>query len=250
MAFVISEELAAKRIVRLLADKEAVSELEGLQYGDFFKTAFPTEDNGVIKPEFTDDEEVLEIFRYDRRFFRKGEVAESPLALFTKTTGINIRIQQDNDVAQKIKDGDEKPWMKKWKLIFDGDEQLSEDVSPTYAANILLRSSARNVARRNSLSFREAKETGKPVITKDTDVESIRQDFINYLKEENDMALNDLEKAKLLLANRKVSLKDVSEQTGVSYSRVKLFSSRPGKMRTARWDSVHAMAEMYDALNL
>ena len=58
--------------------------------------------------------------------------------------------------------------------------------------------------------------------------------------------MNDLEKAKLVLADRNITLKTISEKTGVPFQTVKGYSANLYKLKAIAWYRVYAIAQLYD----
>lgn len=60
------------------------------------------------------------------------------------------------------------------------------------------------------------------------------------------MELTDLEKADLLLQNRRISLKDVAKFSKIPYGTIKQYSSKPEMLRNTAWWKVRELSLIYD----
>lgn len=60
------------------------------------------------------------------------------------------------------------------------------------------------------------------------------------------MELTDLEKADLLLQNRRISLKDVAKLSKIPYGTIKQYSSKPEMLRNTAWWKVRELSLIYD----
>ena len=58
--------------------------------------------------------------------------------------------------------------------------------------------------------------------------------------------MNDLEKAIALLSNRKYKLTDISKKTGIPLITIRTYSSNHVKLKTAAWERVYKLAQLYD----
>ena len=58
--------------------------------------------------------------------------------------------------------------------------------------------------------------------------------------------MRDLEKAKALILNRSIRLKELSKITGIPYQTLKHYSSEPSKLDDARASRVNLLAKIYD----
>ncbi|QIA88607.1 type I-E CRISPR-associated protein Cse1/CasA [Lactobacillus johnsonii] len=61
--------------------------------------------------------------------------------------------------------------------------------------------------------------------------------------------MNGLDKAKALISNRKVKLKDISKKTGIAYPTIRAYSVNPDKLKNAAWKSITALSNLYDELD-
>lgn len=59
--------------------------------------------------------------------------------------------------------------------------------------------------------------------------------------------MNEFEKAKAFITDRNHSLPEVSEKVDIALPTLKSYRSDPDKLRTAAWERVHELAELYDA---
>lgn len=58
--------------------------------------------------------------------------------------------------------------------------------------------------------------------------------------------MRDLEKAKALILNRSIRLKELSKTTGIPYPTLKHYSSNLNKLDDAKASRVNLLAEIYD----
>lgn len=58
--------------------------------------------------------------------------------------------------------------------------------------------------------------------------------------------LNDYEKAKKLLENKKIKQAEIARQAGISYNTLRVYSKDHEKLRVASWKNVHELAKIYD----
>lgn len=58
--------------------------------------------------------------------------------------------------------------------------------------------------------------------------------------------MNDLEKAQSFIEDKNNSLPEASKESGVPLPTLKGYRSNPGKLRTAAWERVYAIAQLYD----
>lgn len=58
--------------------------------------------------------------------------------------------------------------------------------------------------------------------------------------------LNDLQKAKAAIENRKMSFSEMSKVTGISVARLKSFSSNTKQLETAQLTSVNPLAQVFE----
>lgn len=57
--------------------------------------------------------------------------------------------------------------------------------------------------------------------------------------------MNDLEKAKAVIAEKKYSFDDMSQASGASVPTLKAYRANPDKLKSAKWEVVHKLADMY-----
>lgn len=57
--------------------------------------------------------------------------------------------------------------------------------------------------------------------------------------------MNDLEKAKAVIAEKKYSFDAMSQASGASIPTLKAYRANPDKMKSAKWEAVHKLADMY-----
>ena len=57
--------------------------------------------------------------------------------------------------------------------------------------------------------------------------------------------MNDLEKAKAVIAEKKYSFDAMSQASGASIPTLKAYRANPDKMKSAKWEVVHKLADMY-----
>lgn len=57
--------------------------------------------------------------------------------------------------------------------------------------------------------------------------------------------MNDFEKAKTVIAEKKYSFDDMSQASGASVPTLKAYRANPDKMKSAKWEVVHKLADMY-----
>lgn len=57
--------------------------------------------------------------------------------------------------------------------------------------------------------------------------------------------MNDLEKAKTVIAEKKYSFDDMSQASGASVPTLKAYRANPDKLKSAKWEVVHKLADMY-----
>ena len=57
--------------------------------------------------------------------------------------------------------------------------------------------------------------------------------------------MNDFEKAKTVIAEKKYSFETMQEASGASIPTLKAYRANPDKMKSAKWEVVHKLAEMY-----
>lgn len=58
--------------------------------------------------------------------------------------------------------------------------------------------------------------------------------------------MNDFEKAKTVIAEKKYSFDDMSQASGASAPTLKAYRANPDKLKSAKWEVVHKLADMYD----
>lgn len=57
--------------------------------------------------------------------------------------------------------------------------------------------------------------------------------------------MNDFEKASTVIAGKKFSFDDMSQASGASVPTLKAYRANPDKLKSAKWEVVHKLAEMY-----
>lgn len=57
--------------------------------------------------------------------------------------------------------------------------------------------------------------------------------------------MNDFEKAKAVIAEKKYSFETMQEASGASIPTLKAYRANPDKMKSAKWEVVHKLADMY-----
>ena len=57
--------------------------------------------------------------------------------------------------------------------------------------------------------------------------------------------MNDFEKAKTVIAEKKYSFDAMSQASGASIPTLKAYRANPEKLKTAKWEVVHKLADMY-----
>lgn len=57
--------------------------------------------------------------------------------------------------------------------------------------------------------------------------------------------MNDLEKASAVIAEKKFSFDDMSQASGASVPTLKAYRANPDKLKSAKWEVVHKLADMY-----
>lgn len=57
--------------------------------------------------------------------------------------------------------------------------------------------------------------------------------------------MNDFEKAKAVIAEKKFSFDDMSQASGASVPTLKAYRTNPDKLKSAKWEVVHKLADMY-----
>lgn len=70
---------------------------------------------------------------------------------------------------------------------------------------------------------------------------------IYHLKNWRDENGTELERAKKLFSDTKISLKQISNATEIPYETLKRYSSGANPLEGAKWSRVHALANYYDA---
>ena len=68
--------------------------------------------------------------------------------------------------------------------------------------------------------------------------------YLNNWRDENG---TELERAKKLFSDTKISLKQISNATEIPYETLKHYSSGANPLEGAKWSRVHALANYYDA---
>lgn len=58
--------------------------------------------------------------------------------------------------------------------------------------------------------------------------------------------MNDFEKACAVIAEKKYSFDDMSQASGASAPTLKAYRANPDKLKSAKWEVVHKLADMYD----
>ena len=59
--------------------------------------------------------------------------------------------------------------------------------------------------------------------------------------------MTELDKAQAIVANKNNSFATLKEVSGVSIPTLKAYRANPEKLKTARWSTVHKLAQLYDA---
>lgn len=57
--------------------------------------------------------------------------------------------------------------------------------------------------------------------------------------------MNDFEKAKAVIAEKKYNFEDMSQASGASVPTLKAYRANPDKLKSAKWEVVHKLADMY-----
>lgn len=57
--------------------------------------------------------------------------------------------------------------------------------------------------------------------------------------------MNDLQKAKAVIAEKKYSFEAMQEASGASIPTLKAYRANPDKLKSAKWEVVHKLADMY-----
>lgn len=57
--------------------------------------------------------------------------------------------------------------------------------------------------------------------------------------------MNDFEKAKAVIAEKKYSFETMQEASGASVPTLKAYRANPDKLKSAKWEVVHKLADMY-----
>ncbi|MCF0119075.1 MAG: hypothetical protein HUJ64_04885 [Limosilactobacillus mucosae] len=57
--------------------------------------------------------------------------------------------------------------------------------------------------------------------------------------------MNDLEKASVVIAEKKYSFDDMSQASGASIPTLKAYRANPDKLKSAKWEVVHKLADLY-----
>lgn len=57
--------------------------------------------------------------------------------------------------------------------------------------------------------------------------------------------MSDLEKTKAVIAEKKYSFDDMSQASGASAPTLKAYRANPDKLKSAKWEVVHKLADMY-----
>lgn len=57
--------------------------------------------------------------------------------------------------------------------------------------------------------------------------------------------MNDFQKAKTVIAEKKYSFDDMSQASGASVPTLKAYRANPDKLKSAKWEVVHKLADMY-----
>lgn len=58
--------------------------------------------------------------------------------------------------------------------------------------------------------------------------------------------MNDFEKAKAVIAEKKYSFETMQEASGASIPTLKAYRANPDKLKSAKWEVVHKLADMYE----
>lgn len=58
--------------------------------------------------------------------------------------------------------------------------------------------------------------------------------------------MNDFEKACAVIAEKKYSFESMSQASGASVPTLKAYRANPDKLKSAKWEVVHKLADMYD----
>lgn len=58
--------------------------------------------------------------------------------------------------------------------------------------------------------------------------------------------MNDFEKAKTVIAEKKYSFDDMSQASGASVPTLKAYRANPDKLKSAKWEVVSGLADMYE----
>lgn len=59
--------------------------------------------------------------------------------------------------------------------------------------------------------------------------------------------MTELDKAKAVIVDKNNSFAKLKKVSGVSIPTLKAYRADPEKLRTARWSTVHKLAQLYDA---
>lgn len=59
--------------------------------------------------------------------------------------------------------------------------------------------------------------------------------------------INELDKAKAVVTDKNNSFEKLKKGSGVSIPTLKAYRANPEKLKTARWSTVHKLAQLYDA---
>lgn len=59
--------------------------------------------------------------------------------------------------------------------------------------------------------------------------------------------MTELDKAKVVIVDKNNSFARLREVSGVSIPTLKAYRANPEKLKTARWATVHKLAQLYDA---
>lgn len=57
--------------------------------------------------------------------------------------------------------------------------------------------------------------------------------------------MNDLQKASVVIAEKKYSFESMSQASGASVPTLKAYRANPDKLKSAKWEVVHKLADMY-----
>lgn len=57
--------------------------------------------------------------------------------------------------------------------------------------------------------------------------------------------MNDLQKASVVIAEKKYSFDDMSQASGASIPTLKAYRANPDKLKSAKWEVVHKLADLY-----